>query len=230
MKYNNITEGIFLERPNRFIAKVLINNKEEIVHVKNTGRCKEILVNDAKAFLCKSNNSERKTKYDLVCVEKAVNDRRFLINIDSQVPNTITEEWLKKGNLFSKDAIIKREVTHENSRFDFYIEDKGIKTFLEVKGVTLENDGVVSFPDAPTERGVKHLNELCKCVDEGYNAYVLFVVQMKSPKYFTVSDVNHKEFGNALRNAQKHGVKIIAVDCLVEPDEITIENYVDIKL
>lgn len=230
MKYNNITEGIFLERPNRFIAKNLIDNKEEIVHVKNTGRCKEILINGAKVFLYKSDNSERKTKYDLVCVEKAVNGRRFLINIDSQLPNTITEEWLKKGNLFPKGTIIKREVTFKNSRFDFYIEDKGIKTFLEVKGVTLENDGVVSFPDAPTERGVKHLNELCKCVDEGYNAYVLFVVQMKSPKYFTVSDVNHKEFGDALRNAQKHGVKIIAVDCLVKPDELSIEDYVDIKL
>ena len=230
MKYNNIIEGIFLERPNRFIAKVLIDNKEEIVHVKNTGRCKEILISGAKVFLYKSDNPERKTKYDLVCVEKAVKDKSFLINIDSQVPNTVAEEWLKKGNLFPKDAIIKREVTFENSRFDFYIEDKGIKTFLEVKGVTLENDGVVSFPDAPTERGIKHLNELCKCVDEGYNAYILFVVQMKSPKYFTVSDVNHKEFGDALRNAQKHGVKIIAVDCLVKPDELSIEDYVDIKL
>lgn len=227
MKYNNIVEGRFIERPNRFIAKVEIGGVTETVHVKNTGRCRELLVKGTTVYLEKSNNPERKTGYDLIAVLK---NGKTLINMDSQIPNAVTEEWLRKGNLFSKDAVIRREVTHNKSRFDFYIEEGGRKIFLEVKGCTLETDGIARFPDAPTERGVKHINELIDCVNEGFEAYILFVIQMKGIKHFEPNNVTHKAFGDALRNAENKGVNILAYDCIVTPDSIEIDKEVKVLL
>lgn len=230
MKYKKIVKGQFVSRPNRFIARVLINGVEETVHVKNTGRCKELLVDNATVYLYESDNPARKTKYDLISVEKETPNGTLLINMDSQIPNDVAEEWLKECDLFSKNAVIKREFTYNKSRFDFYIEDGSRKAFLEVKGVTLENDGVASFPDAPTERGVKHINELVEAVKEGYEAYILFVIQMKGINLFVPNDLTHKDFGDALRNAQKSGVKIIAVDSIIEPDSIRIDEFVPVSL
>ncbi|MGN0452456.1 MAG: DNA/RNA nuclease SfsA [Ruminococcus sp.] len=231
MKYQNITQGEFIKRPNRFIAVVNIDGKEETVHVKNTGRCKELLVPKAKVYLEKSINPDRKTKYDLVAVLKEREKLPpLLVNLDSQIPNSAAEEWLKKGELFGANAIIKREVVYKNSRFDFYIEDKGKKCFLEVKGVTLEKDGAVLFPDAPTERGVKHINELMCALEEGYKAYILFVVQMKGVTCFMPNDETHREFGDALRAADKAGVKILALDCVVTPDSMTVDKPVKVDL
>ena len=230
MKYNNIEQGIFLNRPNRFIAEVLIGEDNHTVHVKNTGRCRELLVKGAKVWLEKSQNPLRKTQYDLVCVEKNKDKSSVIINMDSQIVNDVAEEWLKKGELFSDDALIKREVKYKNSRFDFYIESEDRKVFLEVKGVTLENDGIASFPDAPTERGIKHINELISSIDDGYEAYILFVIQMKGIKYFEPNDITHKAFGDALRNAKEKGVNIIAMDCKVTPEEIVIDKDIEIRL
>lgn len=227
MIYNNIVKGKFIERPNRFIAKVEIDGVTETVHVKNTGRCRELLVKGSTVYLEKSNNSERKTGYDLIAVLKNGNN---IINMDSQIPNAVTEEWLRKGNLFSKDAIVSREVTHNKSRFDFYIEDGDRKIFLEVKGCTLETDGIARFPDAPTERGVKHINELIDCVSVGFEAYILFVIQMKGIKHFEPNDTTHKAFGDALRQAQNSGVKILAYDCIVTQDTIEIDKEVKVLL
>ena len=227
MKYNNIVKGKFIERPNRFIAKVEIDGTTETVHVKNTGRCRELLVKGTTVYLEKSNNPERKTGYDLLAVLK---NGKTLINMDSQIPNAVTEEWLKKGNLFSKDAVIRREVTHNKSRFDFYIEEGGRKIFLEVKGCTLETDGIARFPDAPTERGVKHINELIDCVNEGFEAYILFVIQMKGIKHFEPNDKTHSAFGDALRNAESKGVNILAYDCNVTKDTIEIDKEIKVLL
>ena len=227
MKYNNIVEGRFIERPNRFIAKVEIGGVTETVHVKNTGRCRELLVKGTTVYLEKSNNPERKTGYDLIAVLK---NGKTLINMDSQIPNAVTEEWLRKGNLFSKDAVIRREVTHNKSRFDFYIEEGGRKIFLEVKGCTLETDGIARFPDAPTERGVKNINELIDCVNEGFEAYILFVIQMKGIKHFEPNDKTHSAFGDALRNAESKGVNILAYDCNVTKDTIEIDKEIKVLL
>lgn len=227
MKYNNIVEGRFIERPNRFIAKVEIGGVTETVHVKNTGRCRELLVKGTTVYLEKSNNPERKTGYDLIAVLK---NGKTLINMDSQIPNAVTEEWLRKGNLFSKDAVIRREVTHNKSRFDFYIEEGGRKIFLEVKGCTLETDGIARFPDAPTERGVKHINELIDCTNLGFEAYILFVIQMKGIKHFEPNDKTHSAFGDALRNAESKGVNILAYDCNVTKDTIEIDKEIKVLL
>lgn len=230
MKYSKVVEGEFLLRPNRFIAKVLVNGVEETVHVKNTGRCKELLVEGARVFLFESDNPNRKTKYDLIAVEKVTDNGVLLINMDSQIPNDVVGEWLAKGELFSERAFIKREFTYNKSRFDFYVEDGDCKVFIEVKGVTLENNGVAAFPDAPTQRGVKHINELISATKNGYKAYIVFVIQMKGVHKFIPNDVTHKEFGNALRNAQKAGVKIIALDCVVKENEIYIDSNVNVEL
>ncbi|MBQ8766001.1 MAG: DNA/RNA nuclease SfsA [Clostridia bacterium] len=224
MKYKNIVEGVFSDRPNRFIAHCLIDGKEEICHVKNTGRCKELLVKGATVYLQKSENPNRKTKYDLIAVQKG--DR--LINMDSQIVNYVALEYLP--NLFENIIKVKPEYKFGNSRFDIYIETKRDKIFVEVKGVTLENDGVVSFPDAPTERGMKHLKELQKAVTEGYKAYVLFVVQMSDVKYFEPNYDTHPEFANELRNARENGVVPLAFDCAVTPDSIEIRKPILIKL
>lgn len=226
MKYESIVKGEFLSRPNRFIAKVFIDGKEETVHVKNTGRCRELLTDRAEVFLSVSSNPQRKTKYDLVAVRKG----KKLINMDSQIPNDVAEEYLKKGNLFSENAVIRREVTHGKSRFDFYIEDENEKIFLEVKGVTLENDGIAMFPDAPTERGIKHINELVSLASQGYKAYILFVIQMEDVFLFKPNDVTHKAFGDALREAKKSGVNIIAMNCKVTENSIEMSKEIEVEL
>lgn len=226
MKYDNITKGKFIVRPNRFIAHVEVNEKIEICHVKNTGRCKELLIPGVTVFLQENDNPKRKTKFSLIGVIKG----ERIINIDSQIPNKAVQEWILKGNLFNEVTLIKPEKTYKNSRFDFYVETKEKKVFIEVKGVTLEENNVVRFPDAPTERGVKHINELCDCIKEGYEAYIVFVIQMKGVSYFEPNDETHKEFGDALRRAKKLGVNIIAVDCEVEEDSIEIADYVEVRV
>ena len=230
IKYKEVKKGVFLERPNRFIAKVLVDGAEETVHVKNTGRCKELLTENANVYLSVSDNPLRKTRYDLIGVDKVTPAGNLKVNMDSQIPNDVVVEWLKKGNLFSENAIIKREVFYNKSRFDFYIEDGERKIFLEVKGVTLENDGVASFPDAPTERGIKHINELVECISDGYEAYVVFVIQMKGIDYFTPNYITHPEFGEALKIAYGKGVKILAFDCIVTDDSIALDKEIKVNL
>lgn len=227
MKYNNIYKAIFIDRPNRFIAHVQLNGNIETVHVKNTGRCKELLINGCTVYIEKSDNPFRKTAYDLITVEKNISGKStVMINIDSQAPNTVVEEWLKKGNLFSKNADIVREKKYGDSRFDFYIKDQEIETYLEVKGVTLEENSIAFFPDAPTERGVKHINELIRCRSNGLEAYLMFVIQMKGVHQLRPNDLTHPEFGNALRKAAKAGVKLITYDCIVTEDSIEIDEEI----
>lgn len=231
IKYNKIKVAEFVDRPNRFIANVLVDGASCVAHVKNTGRCRELLVPGCTVILSESDNPARKTKYDLIAVYKVRRNKPpLLINMDSQIPNDVAEEWLKSGCLFSKSAVFKREVTFGKSRFDFYVEDGDLKSFVEVKGVTLENDGVAMFPDAPTERGVKHLNELSEAIEHGYDAYILFIIQMKDIKAFRPNDATHKAFGDALRAARKRGVKILALDCLVTDDTIQADGYIDVNL
>ncbi len=226
MKYNNIKAAKFIDRPNRFIANIEIDGRSEVCHVKNTGRCRELLTDNASIFVQESDNPLRKTKYDLISVYKG----HRLINMDSQAPNKVFHEWLKKGYLFENIKLIKPEYKYDKSRIDFYVEAEDRKILMEVKGVTLEENNVVMFPDAPTERGLKHINELARCLDEGYEAYVVFIVQMSSVSYFTPNNITHKEFGDALKRAEQKGVKILALDCVVTKDMIEAENYVDIKL
>ncbi|WP_028517334.1 DNA/RNA nuclease SfsA [Ruminococcus flavefaciens] len=230
MKYRHIEKAVFISRPNRFIADVMIGGKKERVHVKNTGRCRELLREGAAVYLERSENPDRKTAYDLVAVEKLRDGLHpLLVNMDSQIPNSAAEEWLKRGKLFSEQAVIRRECTYGASRFDFKIEDDGKTSFLEVKGVTLENDGIASFPDAPTERGVKHIYELIRAAGEGYGAYLLFVIQMKEITEFRPNDEMHREFGDALREARKAGVNILAYDCIVKPDSIVIDKPIIVR-
>lgn len=224
MKYNNIIKGKFIDRPNRFIANVLIDNNIEVCHVKNTGRCKEVLVKGSTVYLQKSDNPNRKTKYDVIAVQKG--DR--LINMDSQIVNYVALEFVP--NLFDNIKFIKPEYKYGNSRFDIYVETDTDKIFVEIKGVTLENDGVARFPDAPTERGVKHLKELQKAVTEGYSAYVLFVVQMSDVKYFEPNAKTHPEFAEELKKAKENRVVPLAFDCAVTPDSIEIRKPILIKL
>ena len=226
MKYLNIERAIFKERPNRFIAYVETERGREICHVKNTGRCRELLTLDAVVYVQRNDNPARKTKLDLIGVEK----NQYLVNMDSQAPNHAVKEWLKAGNLFSENAKVFSEKTYGESRFDFYIEDGERRAFMEVKGVTLEDDGVCRFPDAPTERGVKHIRELMKCMEEGYEAYILFVIQMSPVKYLEPNDKTHKAFGDALREAAKAGVRVMARDCHIETDSIEIRNEVEVRL
>ena len=227
MKYDKITKGTFISRPNRFIANVEIDGINEVCHVKNTGRCKELLIpGSTTVYVQESDNPNRKTKYSLIGVLK--DDKN--INMDSQVTNKVVNEWISKGNLFKDVVLIKPEKTYKNSRFDFYVETKTEKAFIEVKGATLEQDGVVRFPDAPTERGVKHIHELCECIDDGYKAYIIFVIQMKDVLYFTPNDDIHKAFGDALRIAHKKGVQVLAVNCYVSEDSIDICDYVEVRL
>ena len=225
MKYLNIEKAHFLERPNRFIAYVETEHGREICHVKNTGRCKELLTDHAVVYVQRNDNPNRKTKLDLISVEK----NQYLINMDSQAPNIAVKEWLQKGNLFSEHAKIYSEKTYGESRFDFYIEDGERKAFMEVKGVTLETDGVCRFPDAPTERGVKHIRELMACMDDGYEAYILFVIQLSPVKYLEPNDETHKAFGDALREASRKGVHVMAVDCHITTDSMEIMNEVEVR-
>ena len=226
MIYERIQKGRFLKRPNRFIAKIEINGKEETVHVKNTGRCAELLVPGAEVFVRKSESAGRKTGWDLISVRKA--DR--LINMDSQVTNKVVQEWIEAGRWFKDVKIVRPEVTYKNSRFDLYVEYEEKKAFIEVKGVTLEEEGVVKFPDAPSERAVKHLKELEEAVQDGYEAYVFFVVQMKGVRYFTPNRRTHKEFADVLAEAAETGVQVIATDCFVTEDSIAIADEVPVVL
>lgn len=226
MIYNNIKRAKFINRPNRFIANIEIDGKNEICHVKNTGRCKELLTDNATVFVQEFDNSNRKTKFDLISVYKG--DR--LINMDSQVPNKVFHEWIKDAGLFENITRIKPEYKYGNSRFDFYIETLEKKIFVEVKGVTLEENGVAMFPDAPTLRGLKHVNELINSIDEGFEAYVVFIVQMKDVEYFTPNIITHKDFGDTLILAQSKGVKVLALDCEVTEDSIIARNFVEVRL
>ena len=225
MHYTNMTPGTFLARPNRFIAHVEIDGQTEIVHVKNTGRCRELLPVGAEVWCQKSDNPNRKTKYDLITVRKGSR----LINMDSQAPNIAAKKWLLAGGL-GKAENIKAETTHGDSRFDFSFTLNGKPCFLEVKGVTLENDGICAFPDAPTERGAKHLRGLQNCVEEGFGGYVLFVIQMEDVKYLHPNDATDPNFGKALREAAAAGVQVLAVDCTVTEDTMTIRNFVPVSL
>lgn len=224
MKYENICRAEFIDRPNRFIAEVLLNGRVIRCHVKNTGRCKELLLENAAVYLQQSSDPCRKTACSLISVQKG----ERIVNIDSQAPNKIFHEALLNHNVqlpgFEEITFIKPEKTYGDSRFDFYIESGKNKAFLEVKGVTLEEEGVAKFPDAPTERGVKHLMELIKARKKGYSAFIVFIIQMKEIRYFTPNDRTHKEFGDTLRLAEKHGVKILAYECDVTPDTIEVNG------
>lgn len=232
MIYNNMEKALFLSRPNRFIANCRLTNGQEVIcHVKNTGRCKELLIPEKSiVFLQKSDNEKRKTKYDLISVCK----ENRLINMDSQAPNQIVEEALLNKKIildgYDKITYFKREKSFENSRFDIYLENGGKKAFAEIKGCTLEQNGIVMFPDAPTERGIKHINELIKVKKSGYDAFIIFAVQMKDVKYFTPNYKTHKEFGEALKTAQKNGVTVLAFDCNVKYNSLEIRNPVKILL
>lgn len=227
MRYKNIVKGTFIDRPNRFIANVDIDGVPTVCHVKNTGRCRELLIPGAEVFLEKSDNPERKTLYDLIAVYKG----DMLFNIDSQAPNKVFGEWLSSGaSCFDNITCIKPECKYGNSRFDFYVEADDQKTFIEVKGVTLENDGVLSFPDAPTERGAKHIRELCACMKEGFGAIAVFVIQTKNAKYFTTNAAHDPIFARELKNAHHKGVRIIALCCDVTSDSLSISDYVEVRL
>lgn len=229
MKYKKIVEGIFIKRPNRFIAQVLIDDIEETVHVKNTGRCRELLIPSAKVILedC-SDNPNRKTKYSLIAVYKG----DILINMDSQVPNAVVFESINDNEipLIGKINHVKREVTYQNSRFDIYFETDRQKGFIEVKGVTLENDCIAKFPDAPTQRGTKHVLEMVKAVEEGYVGIIFFLVQMKGPKEFRLNWAMDKEFSEAVKLASENGVMVIAYDSIVGEDSIELGEPIHIDL
>ena len=230
MRYSHIVAGTFLSRPNRFIAKVLVEGREETVHVKNTGRCRELLVPGATVYLERSDNPARKTGYDLVTVEKATPGGVKLINMDSQAPNKLFEEWARGGHFVPRLTLLRPETTWGTSRFDFYWEAKDRRGFVEVKGCTLEKDGWTYFPDAPTLRGVKHLEELIRARTEGYEAAVCFVIQMAGVDGFSPNDRTHPEFGTALRKAREAGVDILAYECSVIPGEVYITSEVPIRL
>lgn len=225
MRYGKMVRGRFVARPNRFIAHVEINGKLQICHVKNTGRCRELLPVGAEVWCQMSDNPQRKTAYDLITVRKG----HRLINMDSQAPNLAAEEWLIRGGLGTLSQL-RREVVHGDSRFDFSFVRNGQRCFLEVKGVTLEHDGVCAFPDAPTQRGVKHLKGLTHAAKEGYGAYVLFVIQMEGVEYIHPNDTTDPAFGAALREGAAAGVEILALDCLVTEDTMTLNHPVEVRL
>lgn len=225
MQYANMVPGIFDSRPNRFIAHVEIRGQMETVHVKNTGRCRELLPKGAQVWCQEWDVPTRKTKFDLIAVQKGTR----LINMDSQAPNAAAKEWLASFGL-GEISNLRAEVTHGDSRFDFSFTKDGKPCFLEVKGVTLEHDGVCAFPDAPTERGAKHLAGLARAVQEGYGAYVLFVIQMEDVKYLHPNDTNDPAFGAALRQAAASGVTVLAMDCTVTPETMVIGKAVPVDL
>lgn len=232
MEYTKICKGTFEKRPNRFIAEVTVNGEPHKAHVKNTGRCKELLIPQAEIYLQDhaGEMGKRKLRYSLISVKKG----DVLINMDSQAPNKIVKEALQSEVLKLPDmdclTEIRPEKTYGDSRFDFYLKDsKGREAFIEVKGVTLEDGGIAAFPDAPTERGVKHINELYKAAGEGYNAYIIFAIQMKGVHLFRPNDPTHKAFGDALRNASQR-VHVMAFDCLVEPDKLKLADPVKVRL
>ncbi len=232
MQYTDVCPAIFLDRPNRFVAHALLDGQEIICHVKNTGRCKELLTPGAQIYIQKAANPARKTPYDLIAVQKG--DR--LVNMDSQAPNIVAGEWLRAGGLGKLPALVKPECRYGNSRFDFYVELPGTtdaaprRIFIEVKGVTLEENGACLFPDAPTERGLKHIAELESCLAEGYEAALLFVIQMKDVKSFAPNRRTQPAFADALLRARAAGVRILAYDCQVTPDTLAIDASVPVLL
>ncbi len=227
MKYERIRKAEFRERPNRFTAYVETEGQQETVHVKNTGRCAELLVPGTTVYIQESDNPSRKTRWDLIAVEK---NGEKLINMDSQIPNRVVQEWISQGNLFPDVTMIRPETTYGNSRFDLYVEAGGRKIFIEVKGVTLEENGVCRFPDAPSERAVKHMEELIHAQKAGYETYVFFVIQMREVRYFTPNTDTHPAFADALKKAKAAGVNILAYDCEVTPESIVLRQPVDVVL
>lgn len=226
MQYPNIHKAEFLDRPNRFIAHVALNGEQVTVHVKNTGRCRELLVPGAAVWLVESDNPARKTRFDLVAVEK----NGLLINMDAQAPNQVFLEWAKSGAFLPDLTLIRSEFRHEDSRFDFYLEQSGRRHLVEVKGVTLEEDGIVRFPDAPTERGVKHIEGLIRASEAGFETWLCFVVQLSPVHHMEPNDRTHPAFGEALRRAAEAGVHLLAVECQVTPDSLIICRQVPIHL
>lgn len=230
MHYRNIVSSRFLRRPNRFVAQVLLDDgREETVHIKNTGRCAELLVPGARVYLEESANPARKTRFDLVCVEKATSRGTVLINMDSAAPNAAAGEWLRAGGLGTLDEL-RAEYTLGESRFDFYGVQNGRPLLVEVKGCTLEDNGLARFPDAPTLRGVKHLQGLTHWAKEGWRCAALVVIQMKGIHTFAPNWTTHPAFGLALREAQAAGVEILAMDCRVTPDSMTLDQPVSVDL
>lgn len=225
MRYPDIVPGIFVSRPNRFIAHIEMDDKVEICHVKNTGRCKELLPAGAQVWCQSFDNPKRKTKFDLISVKKG----NRIINMDSQAPNTVAREWLLSGGL-GEISQLRPESTYKNSRFDFSFVKDGKLCYLEVKGVTLENNGICAFPDAPTLRGAKHLKELISAKNAGFGAYVLFVIQMQDVSYLHPNDATDPAFGEALRQAAAAGVEVLAMDCSVTPESLSINKPVAVRL
>ena len=228
MKYESVVSGRFLARPNRFIAHVEVDGQEETVHVKNTGRCKELPQPGVVVYLQDwgAEHPNRKTRFDLIAVEKG----DLLINMDSQAPNKVFAEWAQAGHFVEELTLLRPETTWGKSRFDFYWEAGARRGFVEVKGVTLEENGHARFPDAPTERGVKHLGELVQLTREGYEAAVCFVLQMEGMTAFSPNDATHPAFGATLRRAAQSGVRVIAVECQVTPETLVISHAVPILL
>lgn len=226
MKYEKVVEGTFINRPNRFLAHVCIEGREEICHVKNTGRLKELLLPGAKVYAARSDNHKRKTKFSLIAVEK----EGILYNIDSQAPNQIALEWVKNGGFLPDVTYVKAEKTYGNSRFDLYIETSDKRIFMEVKGVTLNDNGIGLFPDAPTKRGEKHVMELCHAIDDGYESYILFVVKFNPVNGFSPNGEKHPDFKKTLKDAADRGVHIMAVNCNVLPDELSIRGEIPVYL
>lgn len=222
MVYQNVVEGIFLSRPNRFIAYVEVNGTEEKCHVKNTGRCKELLIPGSVVYLEVSDNPQRKTKFSLIAVRKG----NLLINMDSQAPNKVVHEWIASGKFLPGVTLIRPESKFRDSRFDFYVEAEGKRHFIEVKGVTLEEQGEVSFPDAPTERGCKHLHELVLAQKEGFCSHVIFVVQMEEACCFRPNEQNDPAFAQALRAAVESGVDVKVLTCKVTPNSLKIDKSI----
>ena len=226
MRYDRITTGIFLNRPNRFIAYCDIDGIVEKCHVKNTGRCRELLVKGTEVYLSVPGNPDRSTKYDLIAVMKGSR----LVNMDSQIPNDVAEEGLHKIPMFSDVTSVRREFTYGDSRIDIMAEGSGRKYLVEVKGVTLEDDGVVRFPDAPTERGVKHIRELVKSLKDNYIPCLLFVIQMDDVRHFEPNRSTDPSFADALKEAADAGVNILAYTCTVTPDSIELKDPVEVVL
>ena len=226
MRYPNVQKAVFLSRPNRFVAQCLVEGEELTVHVKNTGRCRELLVPGATVWLTRSENPARKTAYDLIAVQKG----HRLINMDSAAPNAAFGEFARAGKFLPDAQAVRSEVKYGDSRFDFMLESGGKTHYIEVKGVTLEENGAVRFPDAPTERGVKHLRELQKAAAAGFGAHAVFVIQMADVAFFSPNDQTHPAFGDALRACAGSGVQVHAFCCRVTPDSMELDAPVEVLL
>ena len=230
MEYSSVRPGVFLDRPNRFIAHVETDGRPEVCHVKNTGRCRELLVPGARVYLSESGNPARKTRFDLIAVEKERPEGKLLINMDSQAPNQVFREWASEGRFRPGLTVLRPETVFGSSRFDFYWETEESRGFTEIKGVTLEESGTARFPDAPTERGVKHLHELIAARAEGYEAVLCFIVQMEGMSFVEPNDATHPAFGEALRQAARAGVEVTALECAVTPASLRAVRPLPVRL